>query len=243
MTTFAEYLTAFYPTFLRGPWGKRWAATEGGALDVLAASAKLAAKAGFVALAPSTLLPLHAADVAIEAAPGEGADSLRARVRGAWESWSWAGTRYGIAHAVGLLGYGTPAVWAWREVRWDSDATRWARIAVVFRGLPAWDGDALWDGDDVWDSARSVDAIESADPDAARSQLRRVLRQWISARDVVEYVHVAEGSLLWDVDILWDGDDAWDAGDGETVWGAPEWDTDEPGAVWDSPRVAWDVFC
>jgi hypothetical protein len=93
VTTFAEYLTAFYPTFLRGPWGKRWAATEGGALDVLAASAKLAAKAGFVALAPSTLLPLHAADAAIEAAPGEGADSLQARIRGAWASRRWSARR------------------------------------------------------------------------------------------------------------------------------------------------------
>ena len=36
------------------------------------------------------------------------AGAWRERIRGAWESWSWLGTRYGIGQAVGLLGYGTP---------------------------------------------------------------------------------------------------------------------------------------
>jgi hypothetical protein len=243
MATYEEHLPGLYPTFLRGVWGRAWGAAEGAAYDAVLAAAKAAVKVGFVLDAPASALSYLSADVGIARARSEGADSWRARIVGAWESWSWLGTRYGIGYAVGLLGLGTPSVFAYRELAPDTDATRWARVYIVFRGLPAWDAGAVWDGDDTWDSERSADAIETADAETARPQLRQVVRQWINARDVCECVTVAFGGLLWDLDALWDGDDVWDAGDGETVWSAPEWDTDEEGAVWDAPTMAWDAFC
>ncbi|MBP6834372.1 MAG: hypothetical protein KA978_26535 [Deltaproteobacteria bacterium] len=243
MATYEEHLPGLYPTFLRGVWGHAWGAAEGAAYDAVLTAAKAAAKVGFVLVAPASALSYLSVDVGVERAPGEDNDSWRARIAGAWESWSWVGTRYGITLSVGLLGYGYPTVWSYRELPPDDDAARWARVLVYFRGLPAWDAGATWDGDDEWDSDRSVDAIETADPMVVRPQLRRVLRQWINARDVVDRVVIASGGLLWDVDALWDGDDVWDAGDAGDEWDAPEWDTDEDGAVWDSPAMAWDAFC
>lgn len=241
--SFEEYQRALMPAGMAGPYGLAWATARGATKDALALEAKEAVKARLVDIAPPDALPRLGADRGIARAPGEGFDSWRARIAGAWESWSWLGTRYGIGYAVGLLGLGTPALWSWHDLPWDADASRWARVLVVFRGLPAWDAGAVWDGDDTWDSTRSPDPAETADPATARPQLRQILRQWINARDIVETVLIAEGGLLWDLDALWDGDDAWDAGDGETVWSAPAWDTDETGAVWDAPTMAWDAFC
>ena len=238
------------PGALRGDYGLAWARAQGTLKDRLVVRTRESVYAGGAAdpegrgrEAPADALARLGADVAIERAPGEGDASYRARIAGAWESWSWVGTRYGIATAVGLLGYGTPAVWGYRELPPDADATRWARVVIVFRGLSFWDGGEAWDGEAKWDVASSPDAIETADADVVRRQLRRVVRQWINARDVCESVTAAFGGLLWDVDALWDGDDVWDAGAGETVWGPTEWDSSEEGAVWDSPLHAWDAFC
>ena len=240
--TYAEYQKSITPGPLRGEAGEAWAGGLGSIKDHVVADAKDAVKARFVDIAPTDALPRLAADRKIDRAPDEAADSWRERIRGAWESWSWLGTRYGITRSVGLLGYGYPSVWPYREFHVDSDTDRWARVIVVFRGLHAWDAGSVWDGDDVWDDDRAADAIEAADPLTVRPQLRAVLRQWINARDVVDRVVIAFGSLLWDLDSLWDGDDVWDVG-GETVWQSVEWDSAEDGAVWDAPLMAWDAFC
>lgn len=233
MTTFAQYLVAHYPTFLLGPWGRRWGAAEGGELDALSGAAKAAAKAGFVALAPSALLPLLAADVGLEAAPGEGANSLRARVRGAWEAWSWAGTAYGVAVAVGLLGYGTPVVIGWHRMRWDATATRWARAILVFTGRATFGASAF--GAATY-GGRQAQGIETADAAVARPQLRRVLRKWLNARDRVERVVIARGGARYGDAVF--GVDAY-ATETQTLWGAPTYG--DPDTTYGD--AAFGVFC
>ena len=239
--TFRQYQQDVTP--LRGPAGSAWAAGHGETKDDLLARAVEAINAGAITRTPADGLARLGADADVERAPGEADADYRARIAGAWESWSWAGTKYGIGAAIGLLGFGYPNVWSYRELPPDSNVARWARVVIIFRGLPAWDGSALWDGEDTWDSLRSEDLAETADADDMRSAMRRVARKWVNARDIVDRVTITFGGLLWDLDGLWDGDDAWDEGDGETAWGATEWDTSETGAEWDSPLFAWDAFC
>lgn len=242
--SYADFLTGLLRGPLAGTWGTRFLRAVGGALDAAADAALDAGLLRGPADAQDDALPLYAgARGGIAQLAGESLDTYRARLVAAWETWSWACTAYGTAETVGLLGGGIPAVWSYRELPVDADASRWARLSVVFRGLPAWDGAATWDGDDVWDSPRRVDPVETADPLTFRPRLRRALRESVGARDVVDRVVVAFGSLLWDVDAVWDGDDVWDAGDGEAVWQSPEWDSAEAGAVWDGPEMAWDAFC
>jgi len=233
VTTFASYLPALYPTYLRGPWGRRWGAVEGGALDLVLDAAKSAAKAGFVALAPAQLLPLLAVDVRLDASPGESDASLRARIRGAWEAWSWAGTYYGIAVAVGLMGYGTPILLSWHQMTWDADGTRWARGLLVFTGRATFGastfGSATFGG-------RQVQAIESADAAVVRPQLRRVLRKWLNARDRIERVIIARGGARYGSAVF--GLDLY-ATESQTLWGAPIYGA--PDTIYGD--AAFGVFC
>lgn len=249
--TYAQHQQDLLPGFLRDDAGFAWARAQGTLKDQLVVRTRQSVYAGGAAdpegrgrECPADGLPRLALDADLDRSPGESDTSLRARIAGVWESWSWAGTRYGIAYAVGLAGYGWPAVWAARE--WFVDVgARWARVVAVFRGLPAWDCGCVWDGDDTWDSTRlaALEPIETADADVARAVLRPVLRKWMNARDVCDRVVLAYGSLLWDLDGVWDGEDVWDEGDGEDIWQSPEWDTSEAGAVWDAPHLAWDAFC
>lgn len=243
MSTFEEWQPTLHPTGLAGPWGRAWAVALGRHKDGALALAKEAVRARFLPDAPTDALARIGADRDLGRVESESDTSFRARLAGAWESWSWLGTRYGITYAVGLLGYGYPTVWSYRELPPDTNAARWARVLVYFRGLPAWDAGATWDGESTWDSERTEDSIETADPLVALPRLRRVIRHWINARDVCDRVVVAFGSLLWDVDSVWDDEGTWDAGDGETVWQSPDWDTSETGVEWDSPVLAWDAFC
>lgn len=244
MSTYRQWQVTLQPTSLRGPWGERWARSLGDHKDIILTLSKEAVRARFVDDAPSDALDRMGADRDLFRALDDETDaSWRSRLRGAWESWSWVGTRYGIGQAVGPLGYGYPAVYPHTEMPADSNATRWARVTLIFRGLGSWDGSATWDSAATWDEYRIEEGAETADPDVIRPQLRRVVRKWLNARDVCDRVLVTLGGLLWDLDILWDGDDVWDTGDGTTEWSAIEWDSSEDDAAWDSLLLAWDAFC
>lgn len=228
------------PGALRGPYGLAWAKAQGTLKDQLVVRARQSVYAG-VAVdpegrgreAPADALARLGADVGIDRAPSEEDTSYRARIAAAWESWSWVGTRYGITEAVGLLGVGLPAVIAWRDLPWDANATRWARLRIAFRGRAAWVG-APW-GTWKWGEL-APQPIEDADPATVRVQLRRILRQWINARDRVEVVQIDRGGLLW-------GRFPWGGGSYSstiaTYWGPPAWGSSE--ATWG--RFPWGAFC
>ncbi len=233
MSTYRDWQPTLHPTALRGTWGTAWAASLGAEKDALLSLAKEAVTARLIGAAPSDALDLIGADRDLERGRSEGDASWRDRIAGAWESWSWLGTRYGIGAAVGLLGYGHPAVISWRSLPWDTNATRWARLRIAFRGRASWVG-TPW-GSWAW-GARVVQPIETADAATARAQLRRVLRKWINARDRVEVVQIDRGGFLW-------GRFRWGAAPYSTTvatyWGAPAWGSSE--AAWG--RFAWGAFC
>lgn len=237
MSTYREWQPSLHPTTLQGRWGTAYGAALGTEKDRLLGLAKEAVTVRGLPEDDLSALTAGGADRAIPRLAGEGLDSYRDRLRGAWESWSWAGTPYGTALAVGLLGYGTPVV---RPVRyWQPNTTRpWAMIRVVFTGRLTWGcftwGTVTSDGP-RWGS-RFKQPAEDATTATLRAQLRPLLRQWISARDRVESVRIAYGSALWGRR-RW-GLFAW--GEGTTssvVLSAPPWGTGIFGAF------TWGAFC
>jgi len=91
VSTFAARQPGLYPTALRGQWGAAWGGAFGAQKDDVVTRGKLAAKSGFVRLAPADALARHAADVALPLLPGEADADLRARVAGGLETGRGAG--------------------------------------------------------------------------------------------------------------------------------------------------------
>lgn len=190
VTTFAGYLVSLIVGPMANRWGAAYARALGGSLDGAADAILEAGRVAGPGDAQDDALARLGWSRAIAQGQGEGLTSYRRRLVGAWDSWSWAGTRYGIAQAVSLLGFGTPAVVSWHAMPWDSDETRWPRLTVIFSGRV--DAGVARAGHDRA-GGRVVQPIEALDPDAYEELLRATLRQWINARDRVSRVIVARG--------------------------------------------------
>jgi len=233
MSTYSIWQPTLQPTGLRGRWGAAWAESLGAAKDTLVTLAQDAVTVRSVRLGPSDALERAGSDRSIPRQAGEAVDAYRARLAAAWESWSWVGTDYGISLAVGLLGWGYPAVISYAELPWDTASDRWSRLRILFTGFALW-GALPWSS---WSwGSRVVEGIEPVDPVTARVALRRTLRQWINARDRVFAVTVARGSAIWGR-FVW-GSGSWSTAT-TTEWGPPLFG--EPDTIWGT--VAFGVFC
>lgn len=216
MSTYTDRLQSLLPVPLARLWGRAWAVAHGAELDGLLQLAKRAAKAGFVGIAPPDAMPYHGRDRGIPALAGETMEAYRARLVGAWDTWSWATTRIGLREAILLGGFGGPTLYTQEEFPRPPSGGLWARFTVVFTGRATWDLDAAWDEapTTTWDGRR-IAPIESMDLVVARRGLETLLTTWKSARDRVTSVLIAGGSHLWDIEgMVWDDDvSTWDEGD------------------------------
>ena len=199
MSTFAERQPGLYPTALRGRWGIAWGRAFGAQKDDVVTAAKDAVKSGFVAIAPADALPRHAADALLPMLPGESDTALRARVRGAWDFWPWAGTRTGLEVAIGLLGFTVYQL----STGYELGAPLWAQWVLVVTGTGVgprtWGAPGQW-GTGVWGS------------DASRELSRRVrsfLRLVSNARDIGWVAIATSTPAVW-------GAGKWGSG----VWGS-----------------------
>lgn len=228
-----EWLTTRLPKPSRGARGLALVGVIASRLDELVTRAKVAAKLDLPSETLDEALPYVGRDRVILRVPGEGLDSYRARVAGAWEEWSWQGTRYGIGYAVGLLGYGRPVVVTVRDYiipGWPS--SKWAVYRLLYTGRASW-GAVRW-GAFAW-GARERQAIEDIPTEVLRAQLRPILRQWIGARDRVLDITIAGGAPLW----------------GRIRWGAFTWGSPGPSrrigpSQWGRARwgaFTWGGFC
>lgn len=87
MGVYADYLLSRLPAAVQGPWGRKWASTVGGLVDVLVSGTKLAAKSRFVADCPDDALAYHARDRMIDTVDGENWTQLRTRLLATWSTW------------------------------------------------------------------------------------------------------------------------------------------------------------
>lgn len=227
MTTYAQWMQLLLPGGLSGRWAQAWVRAHADTLDDFTT---LAQDAVFVRglvdpehrgrQCADDALPYHGADRQIPRAPGETADSWRARLDAAWDTWGNACTAGGVLDAAELLGYGRPLLFTQRALPLaDGHPTWWARFRLVYdTGAP----------------------IEGADEHDARAALRVTLRTWASARDRIPEVILRRGAVLWDEGWEWDDPAVtWDMGDEPTVWASDPWDD---GWTWDTPTAVWDYF-
>lgn len=106
--------------------------------------------------------------------PSESNDSFRARIKGAWVAWEWAGTEYGLVSQLEAYGL-TPVIIEARDLI-QSD-TNWSRFWVV---LPA--GGHPYVG---------------TVPDDDQRTIRTIIRRWKPAHVVCEEVVVMLGGRLY----------------------------------------------
>jgi hypothetical protein len=246
--TFRQYQQDLGP--FRDATGLAWSAALGTTKDTALEATRQSLLAGAISRCPDDGVARLGSDTSIERLPSESLDSYRARLRGAWETWSWAGTAYGIRTALNLLGWW--GVWlptVTELAHPDPYTNLWARYYVFITGTTVWD-ELVWDAFD-WDSTVALDASELLwdawtwdltdtlwDVDITEEHLdwiRLSLRKWQGARDRVARLVFTFNAVLWDTEV-WDAFD-WDAGGWPTViGGAWTWDG---GADWDTN--AWDA--
>ncbi len=137
--TYRQYQSGVMPGPLRGPVGRAWSEALGAFKDTLVELAKDAVYVGAPSdpdglgrEAPSDALPRLCDDAQLLRLFGEGESAWRARIAGAWDSWGWLGTGYGLGYALSLIGVRGARVVAQHE--WtppDGLTTAWSRFWVL----------------------------------------------------------------------------------------------------------------
>lgn len=241
MSTYREWQSSLHPTSLAGRWGSAWGAALGAEKDRILGLAREAVTVRGLPEGDRAALDAGGADRGIPRLAGEGLDSYRDRLRGAWESWSWAGTPRGIRETLLLGALGGSTLYTDRVLPRPPSPSLWARYTVVFSGRVTWDAETAWDTPGVdWDGTYKA-GVGDLDPEDARSQLYGILRTWSNARDCVTSVIIARAAYLWDTSETWDSPVNWDDGEAPTELAARDWD--DTASAWDAPRDGWDFFC
>lgn len=217
----------------RGPRAEALVVVIARRMDEAIERAKITAKLDLPSETLDDALPYVGRDRQIERMPLEDLSVYRGRLAGAWETWSWQGTRYGTARTLGLFGYGRPVVLTVRDYIMPAwPARQWAVLRILFTGRATW-GTVSWGGF-AWGS-RHVQPIEAIDTAVIRKQFRPVLRKWIGARDRVREIIIANGAPLWGR-VRW-GQFVWGSPGPSRRIGPPRWGTARWGAF------TWGGFC
>lgn len=137
--TYRRFQAELNPGPLRGPNGLAWSAGLGAAKDTLVELAKDAVYAGGARdaeglgrEAPSDGLARLGADAQLVRLFSESDASYRARLAGAWDSWGWLGTGYGLGYALSLVsvrGARIVAQYEWTPP--DGLTADWSRFWVL----------------------------------------------------------------------------------------------------------------
>lgn len=104
-TSFKDYMVDLAPPWLRTAHGEAWIRAVADIKDWLLQRTKEAVKARFAALSPNDALLQLGAERGLPKAPAESFDTYRERIRGAWDTWPWAGTAKGVLFALRDAGY------------------------------------------------------------------------------------------------------------------------------------------
>lgn len=124
------------PPWLRGGDARHLLASLGEFRDDAADAVKLAVLAKLPrAVTPADALGRIGADRLMPRGPAESDASYAARLAGAWESWPWSGTPYGILTALRLAGYGnSPELWTPRGMKHKLDGNN--ELVTTDAGVP-----------------------------------------------------------------------------------------------------------
>jgi hypothetical protein len=123
------YQLALCPPWLLGAQGEAWELIQGLIKDAHAEGTREAVALRFIPYCPLDALAVHSAERQIERAPGEEIEIFRARLRGAWDAWSKAGTEEGILMQLAAAGITT---------------------ADAVEGMTEWGGGFTWGDGTIW---------------------------------------------------------------------------------------------
>lgn len=223
---FSDYLVKLAPTSLqRTRWSKYLGGVGQAFDDLYVAAAKWAVKARFpLDTTPADALNAIGADRLLPRGPSESDDAYRARLRGAWDAWQYAGTPLGLLRALHYAGF-NPAI-AVAKGRWytldgslnlvdtrrpdgsgftldGSGGAFWSKFNVVFKQpLPA-----------SWVSG----GVPSVGSDDAKL-IMGLIKLWSPAWSTCSRVVIVTAGAIWgDPTLRW-GDSGLTWGGSTVVW-------------------------
>jgi hypothetical protein len=104
-TGYQTYLQALVPTAFQDAVGQAFVGALASGVDAAIDRIAQSVKAKLSGLSPADALAAVGAERIIERGPNETDAAYVARLQGAWDTWPWAGTPYGMLQAFKGLGY------------------------------------------------------------------------------------------------------------------------------------------
>jgi hypothetical protein len=220
-TDYKTYLESQLPPWLLDVYGKVLARALGDVKDDLLAQCKEAVKARFPDYAAPDALTQIGVERQIDQGPSESRTSYASRLKGAWETWTYAGTPTGLLNALFYAGYDTVELVTQKGKHWRRNPTTglafvnfdyapgytlttqnfWNTFLVHFYALPpAW----------------VVGGIPSTSSNEANN-IRRLISRWKSGHSILARITINNGGVVW--------------GEEGLVWGGFNWGT--TAVVWD----------
>ena len=211
MTDYATYQPSLHPTALAGPYGLSWGRSQGTMKDRVITLATDALDAGLVLRCPDDALPLLAADVALERLPLDDADTYRARIQGAWETWRWAGTRTALALVFAALNpSGSTRLATAHELARSPWAQWWAFLSQPDpMARRVWGAPGTW-GVGIWGAQNPTLGATNSDRALVRT-VRRLARRFSNARDRGWVVTLQSSPGVWGAPAVWGAPGVWGA--------------------------------
>jgi hypothetical protein len=217
--TFRELMVQLEPPWLQSAAGKAWARANGDMKDSLVARVKEAVKARFAQFSPEDALNLLGVERQLPRGISIDTATYRDQLIGAWDSWPWAGTAYGVLNALRDAGYPGTQLQIAKGWRYSLDATTQALVKTFLNpGLV----DPYWSSFFVYFPSASFPARWSGTPPASNSDeaqfIIALVKRWKSGHARFDSVVFNMGGPIW----------------GVSTWGSFNWGGTAP-VVWSGP--------
>jgi hypothetical protein len=201
-TTFKQHIIDLAPPWLRGahPQGEAWLRGLGDIKDLILDRLKASVRIRFPRYASRDALAIQGAERLTYRSPTDTDDTYAARIEGAWDTWPWAGTAFGVLSALRHAGYSNiPKILIAKQLVYGLDSNfeltistapsgsftfdppnHWATLVVYFPTKPA-----AWGG--VTPANGSNEALF----------VLHLIDIWKSAHARLQSVVIAETGLTW----------------------------------------------
>ncbi len=186
------------PPWLKQPRGFAWLASHGVVKDIALFRLLDAVSVRWVDLAPNDALAYLGSDRLLERYPQETDAVFRARIKGVWEVYPFAGTEFGLKTVLEQAGW-----YATLIMRRYTNVSEWAEFDVFV--YPKNATVSLWDTM-IWDSG----TWDYSNAGVPQDSLRRIINDFKAAHSKLRDVGVSDNlnPFQWDIS-SWDDGSNW----------------------------------